>query len=74
MVLRRLRVLENYIRSRSAYTLLALSLINSPLFRYFTTLIDLKTTHGEIADYFGSAIPIDESISPRKVISYQVSG
>ncbi|RCN42013.1 WD domain, G-beta repeat protein [Ancylostoma caninum] len=38
---------------------------------YFTSLIDLKTAHGEIADYFGSAIPIDENISPRKVISYQ---
>ncbi|KHJ93394.1 hypothetical protein OESDEN_06702 [Oesophagostomum dentatum] len=50
---------------------LLLDRIIEALGRYFTSLIDLKTAHGEIADYFGSAIPVDENISPRKIISYQ---
>ncbi|KAK6062043.1 hypothetical protein COOONC_00290 [Cooperia oncophora] len=41
--------------------------------RYFSTLLDLKMTHSEIADYFGCASPVDENISPRKAISYQVT-
>ncbi|EPB80681.1 WD domain, G-beta repeat protein [Ancylostoma ceylanicum] len=61
----------NFVDQRTVYRL-SHSCLNA-LFRtrYFTSLIDLKTAHGEIADYFGSAIPIDENISPRKVISYQ---
>ncbi|ETN80062.1 WD domain, G-beta repeat protein [Necator americanus] len=39
--------------------------------RYFASPMDLKTTHGEIADYFGSTMLVDENISPRKVIFYQ---
>ncbi|VDO20398.1 unnamed protein product [Haemonchus placei] len=56
-------------------TLQSISITREFLFffvRYFSTLVDLKITHSEIADYFGCASPVDESISPRKEISYQV--
>ncbi|XGW25278.1 hypothetical protein V3C99_006585 [Haemonchus contortus] len=65
-------LVKNYVDRRIVYRLSHNCLIGIFRARYFSTLVDLKITHSEIADYFGCASPVDESISPRKEISYQV--
>ncbi|KAK5966749.1 WD domain G-beta repeat protein [Trichostrongylus colubriformis] len=65
-------LLKNYVDRRIVYRLSHGCLVGIFRARYFSTLLDLKITHSEIADYFGCASSADDNVSPRNDISYQV--
>ncbi|KAE9419195.1 hypothetical protein Angca_009051 [Angiostrongylus cantonensis] len=65
-------LMKYFIDQRIVYRLSHHSLVAIFRNRYFSNLLSLKTTHSEIADYFGCVPVLAENLPQRNSIIYQV--